>query len=48
MLLNTSKTIGDIAAQLGYSEPSAFFRAFRKWMSKSPDAFRRQSSPAAP
>ncbi|OWV84449.1 AraC family transcriptional regulator [Rhizobium sp. R693] len=42
LLLNTSKTTGDIAAQLGYSEPSAFFRAFRKWMSKSPDAFRRE------
>jgi AraC-like DNA-binding protein len=43
MLLNTSRTVGDIAATLGYSEPSAFFRAFRKWMSKSPDAFRRES-----
>jgi len=47
LLLNTSKTTGDIAAQLGYSEPSAFFRAFRKWMSKSPDAFRREGSGAA-
>ncbi|KQV70183.1 AraC family transcriptional regulator [Rhizobium sp. Root1220] len=44
MLLNTSKTIGDIAAQLGYSEPSAFFRAFRKWTAKSPDAFRREGN----
>ncbi|NLS03859.1 AraC family transcriptional regulator [Rhizobium sp. P32RR-XVIII] len=42
MLLNTSKTVGDIATQLGYSEPSAFYRAFRKWMFKSPDAFRRE------
>jgi AraC-like DNA-binding protein len=46
MLLNTPKTIGDIATQLGYSEPSAFFRAFRKWMSTSPDAFRRESRQA--
>lgn len=43
MLLNTSKTVGDIATQLGYSEPSAFYRAFRKWMFNSPDAFRRES-----
>ncbi len=42
MLLNTSRTTSDIAAQLGYSEPSAFFRAFRKWMSKSPHEFRRE------
>ncbi|MBB3351488.1 AraC family transcriptional regulator [Rhizobium lentis] len=44
LLLNTSKTIGEIAAQLGYSEPSAFFRAFRKWMGKSPEAFRREEA----
>ena len=44
MLLNTAKTIGEIAVQLGYSEPSAFFRAFRKWMGKSPEAFRREEA----
>jgi len=47
LLLNTFKTTGDIASQLGYSEPSAFFRAFRKWMSKSPDAFRREGRGAS-
>ena len=44
LLLNTSRTIGEIAVQLGYSEPSAFFRAFRKWMGKSPEAFRREEA----
>ena len=44
LLLNTTKTIGEIAVQLGYSEPSAFFRAFRKWMDKSPEAFRRDGA----
>jgi AraC-like DNA-binding protein len=44
LLLNTAKTIGEIAVQLGYSEPSAFFRAFRKWMAKSPEAFRREEA----
>lgn len=41
MLLNSEASVGEIAAQLGYSEPSAFHRAFRKWTSKSPAAFRR-------
>jgi AraC-like DNA-binding protein len=47
MLLNSSKTVGDIAAELGYSEPSAFFRAFRKWTSLSPDGFRREGRRAS-
>jgi AraC-like DNA-binding protein len=37
-------TIGEIAVQLGYSEPSAFFRAFRKWVGKSPEGFRRDGA----
>ncbi|MGO7770764.1 helix-turn-helix domain-containing protein, partial [Rhizobium ruizarguesonis] len=37
LLLNTSMTIGEIAVQLGYSEPSSFFRAFRKWVGNSPE-----------
>ncbi|NKM67002.1 AraC family transcriptional regulator [Rhizobium laguerreae] len=44
LLLNTPKTIGEIAVHLGYSEPSAFFRAFRKWMDKSPEVFRRDGA----
>ncbi|EJZ16507.1 AraC family transcriptional regulator, partial [Rhizobium sp. Pop5] len=44
LLLGTPKTIGEIAVQLGYSEPSAFFRAFRKWMGKSPENFRREEA----
>jgi AraC-like DNA-binding protein len=43
MLVNTQATIADVAAELGYSEPSAFFRAFRKWTGKTPDEFRRLS-----
>jgi AraC-like DNA-binding protein len=43
MLLNSEASVGEIAAQLGYSEPSAFHRAFRKWTSKSPAAFRREA-----
>ncbi|URK86113.1 AraC family transcriptional regulator (plasmid) [Rhizobium sp. RCAM05350] len=42
MLLQSEASVGEVAAQLGYSEPSAFHRAFRKWTAKSPAAFRRE------
>ncbi|OBZ94932.1 AraC family transcriptional regulator [Pararhizobium polonicum] len=44
LLLHGKSGVGEIAAQLGYSEPSAFHRAFRKWTSKSPSAFRRETA----
>ncbi len=37
----TTRGVAEIAADLGFAEPSAFHRAFRKWTSKSPGAFRR-------
>ncbi len=40
-LSSTNKTIGEIALQLGFVEPSAFHRAFRKWAHTSPGAYRR-------
>lgn len=33
-------SVADIATELGYSEPSAFYRAFRKWTGGSPAASR--------
>ncbi|KAA5601821.1 AraC family transcriptional regulator [Blastochloris sulfoviridis] len=42
-LAANDKPVGDIAAELGFTEPSAFHRAFRKWMAKSPGAFRREA-----
>ncbi|NEW93012.1 AraC family transcriptional regulator [Rhodopseudomonas sp. BR0M22] len=42
-LAENEKPVGDIAADLGFAEPSAFQRAFRKWMAKSPGAFRREA-----
>lgn len=33
--------VAQMAADLGFSEPSAFHRAFRKWTGKSPASFRR-------
>jgi AraC-like DNA-binding protein len=37
-LLGESVTVADIASRLAYSEPSAFFRAFRRWTGTSPRA----------
>ena len=44
MLQTTALGVGEIAARLGFSEPSAFHRAFRKWTARSPAAFRRETA----
>ena len=36
LLADRNFTISEIAAELGYSEPSAFHRAYRKWTGKTP------------
>lgn len=38
----TSDSVARIAADLGYSEPSAFFRAFQGWTGEAPSAWRRR------
>jgi len=40
LLKTTNKSVEEIAHLLGYSDPSNFGRAFRKWMGKSPKAIR--------
>jgi AraC-like DNA-binding protein len=40
-LSHSSRSVVDIALELGFSEPSAFHRAFRKWTGASPGQFRR-------
>ena len=35
----------EIAAELGYSEPSAFFRAFQGWTGEAPTAHRKRHAP---
>jgi AraC-like DNA-binding protein len=42
-LLGRGEPIGEVAWQLGYSTPSAFHRAFRRWYGSAPDAFRAAS-----
>lgn len=39
-LTSTSMTVDEIADSLGYSDPSNFGRAFRKWTGKSPTEYR--------
>lgn len=42
MLMDGSGSVADIAGELGFAEPSAFHRAFRKWCGESPASFRRK------
>lgn len=39
-------TVGEVAYMLGYSEPSAFVRAFKRWTGRTPRQFRTTSSMA--
>jgi AraC-like DNA-binding protein len=41
-LEKSRRSVADIAAELGYSEPSAFFRAFHAWAGEGPSAHRRK------
>ena len=40
-LSSTTKSVHEIAQAVGFLEPSAFHRAFRKWTHMSPAAYRR-------
>jgi len=40
MIMTSRQNIADLAADLGFSEPSAFYRAFRKWTGVTPSTFR--------
>jgi AraC-like DNA-binding protein len=42
-LEKTRQSVAHIAAELGYSEPSAFFRAFHGWAGEGPTAHRRRT-----
>ncbi|MGO9391269.1 AraC family transcriptional regulator [Rhodoblastus sp.] len=46
LLLDSPKKVSEIALELGFAEPSAFHRAFRKWTSKSPAAYRQDGGRA--
>ena len=42
-LLQGDRSVGQIAADLGFTEPSAFHRAFRKWTGARPGEYRRRT-----
>ena len=42
LLKNSSSTVGEIAFQTGFSEQSAFNRAFKRWTGQSPTSFRKK------
>jgi AraC-like DNA-binding protein len=43
-LADRTLSVGEVAFLLGFSEPGAFHRAFKRWHNTTPDAFRRQRS----
>ncbi len=46
-LASAELSVGEIAFLLGFSEVSAFTRAFRRWTGASPRAWRQQGTPGA-
>jgi len=45
-LLETGVTVAEVSERLGFSEPSAFFRAFRRWTGETPKKQSRRSTSA--
>ena len=41
-LTDSTLSIGEVGYLLGYSEPAAFNRAFRRWHEETPQAFRQR------
>jgi len=40
MLSREGRTVSEVAEQLGFSDPSAFHRSFKKWTGQSPGSYR--------
>jgi AraC-like DNA-binding protein len=47
-LTDSPLSIGEVAYLLGYSEPAAFTRAFRRWNKETPQAFRQRQGGERP
>jgi AraC-like DNA-binding protein len=43
LLANPSVSIGEVGYLLGFSDTSAFYRAFRRWNGATPADYRRQA-----
>lgn len=46
LLRNSNRSITEIGRRVGFSEPAAFTRAFRRWTGRTPTAFRAEPSDA--
>lgn len=46
-LVRGNESIADLSVRLGFSEPSAFYRAFRRWTGSAPSSYRSSASPKA-
>jgi AraC-like DNA-binding protein len=46
-LANPSTSAGQVGFLLGFSEPSAFHRAFRRWTGAAPGAYRGTAAAAS-
>jgi AraC-like DNA-binding protein len=42
LLLNTDERIEVIVERTGFSEPSTFYRAFKRWVGETPVEFRKR------
>jgi AraC-like DNA-binding protein len=47
-LSHSDRSVMDIALELGFAEPSAFHRAFKKWTGASPGEYRRSLATSLP
>jgi AraC-like DNA-binding protein len=41
-LTDATLSVGEVAFLLGFSEPAAFYRAFKRWHKTTPQAFRER------
>lgn len=48
LLLKTDERIEVIVERTGFSEPSTFYRAFKRWVGETPVEFRRRGRPQTP
>jgi len=46
LLRRTELTVSQVAERLGYSEPSTFIRAFKRWTTESPQRYRKAARAA--
>ncbi len=46
LLGGTDLPLDEVASRLGFAEPSAFYRAFRKWQGNTPGRYRAEAQSA--